>query len=69
MEEISRADGLTEQEGAVMDSLVGAWNGFILLEVQNPMDRTDFCNAINKCQDLLATRIARRLYPEGWPIK
>lgn len=69
MEEITRKDGLTDDEGKVMDSLVEAWTQFSLLDMQHPMDKTDFCNAIHKCQDLLACRIARREYPDGWPIK
>lgn len=64
-----RFDGLTEQEGKVMDALNFAWNGFIKLEVQHPSDVPDFTNAIHQCQQVLGMRILQRDYPQGWPIK
>lgn len=64
-----RKDGLTDQEGKVMDALIAAWNEFVKLEQQHPNELTDFSDGIHRCQDLLAIRIARREYPEGWPIK
>jgi len=67
--QIVRTDGLTEEEGKVMDALIVAWTEFSLLDIQHPNDQRDFCDSIHKCQDLLACRIARRHYPKGWPIK
>lgn len=29
----------------------------------------DFGDAVHKCQDLLAIRIAKRTFSESWPIK
>lgn len=52
-----------------MDALIAAVNGYAKLPVQHPDELTDFYNAIHRCQDLLAIRIARRLYPDGWPVK
>lgn len=64
-----RNDGLNEQEGKVMDSLVDAWNEFIKLDRQHPSELSDFANGIHICQHQLAMRILRRDYPIGYPIK
>lgn len=69
MKDNLREDGLTYEEGKVMDALVAAWNTFVGLERQHPSELKDFNDGIHKCQDLLAVRIARREYPEGWPSK
>lgn len=66
---ITRSDGLTKEEGQVMDALVSAWSAFVGLQRQHPQELDDFSFGIHKCQDLLAVRIARRVYPEGWPTK
>lgn len=62
-----RPDGLTEDEGIVMDNLVAAWNAFVELPLQHPSERRTFGALISRCQDLLAARIARRNFPDGWP--
>jgi hypothetical protein len=64
-----RKDGLTEQEGKVMDSLVDAWNEYVKLEKQHPTDIDEFCDGIHRCQHALTIRILRRDYSEGYPIK
>ena len=64
-----RTDGLTQLEGEVMDALITAWNKFVGLQRQHPDEQRDFADGIHKCQDLLAVRIARREYPQGWPMK
>lgn len=69
MKEIHRIDGLTDDEGEVMDRLIAAFNKFCALDRQHPDELRDFVDGIHKCQDLLAVRIVRRHYPEGWPIK
>lgn len=66
---LSREDGLTDDEGVVADALCDAANAFGALPVQHPHEPRDFCDAIHRLQDLLATRIARRHYPKGWPDK
>ena len=68
-EKIVRPDGLTNDEGRVMDALIMAWNQFVGLDRQHPDELRDFADGIHKCQDCLALRIARRIYPEGWPVK
>lgn len=64
-----RVDGLTESEGRVMDALVEAFNEFSKLERQHPDELRNFVDGIHRCQDVLAVRIARREYPQGWPVK
>lgn len=59
--------GLTQQEQAIMDDLVGAVNKFSQLPIQHPNEREEFVAAVHTIQGLLATRIARREYPLGWP--
>lgn len=66
---VRESDGLTEEEGVVMDALCDAANAFGKLPSQHPDEARDFCDAIHRAQDLLAVRIARRLYPKGWPDK
>jgi len=65
--EIEAFYGLRHDEAEVMDSLVRAVERFAKLEEQHPNDTHEFYSAIHTAQDLLAVRIARRLYPEGWP--
>lgn len=64
-----RADGLTHDEGVVMDALVRAVNAFARLERQHPSELDEFVDGIHRCQDQLAVRIVRRHYPDGWPVK
>jgi hypothetical protein len=61
-------DGLTKAEGRVMDALCDAANAFGDLPHQHPSEDADFVNAIHRCQDLLAIRVARRQFPQGWPM-
>lgn len=63
---MAREDGLTEAEGEVMDALCEAVAAWEQLEKQHPSEAEDFYAAIHRAQDLLAVRIARRHYPEGW---
>ena len=64
-----RNDGLTSDEGKVMDSLVEAYNAFVKLDRQHPNELQDFIDGIHECQSVLGLRILRRDYPKGWPIK
>jgi hypothetical protein len=59
-------DGLTHNEGAVMDALVSAAEAYRELPVEHPAEPQEFVAAIHRAQDLLAVRIARREYPSGW---
>lgn len=62
-----RKDGLTTEEGFVMDHLIEAWNHFVSLKREHPSEINDFADGIHKCQYQLAMRILRRDYPEGYP--
>jgi len=62
----ARADGLTSDEGRVMDSLTDAVAWWDELTVQHPNETHEFYSAIHRAQDLLAVRIARRHYPGTW---
>ncbi|KLU66746.1 hypothetical protein DEAC_c14140 [Desulfosporosinus acididurans] len=64
-----RVDGLTDQEGKVMDALITAWNEFAKLKVQHPSDVLDFLSCIHQCQQIIGMRILQRDYPQGWPEK
>lgn len=63
---VSRPDGLTDDEGVVMDALVTATNAYADLPVEHPSEPDEFVTGIHRAQDLLAVRIARRDYPDGW---
>jgi hypothetical protein len=62
-----RNDGLTEQEGVVADHLFEATQAWLELPEEHPYEQDEFLASIHRLQDMLATRIARRLFPEGWP--
>lgn len=66
---LPRVDGLTSDEGAVMDSLVDAWKAFQKLPSQHPNELDECARAVHEIQSLLATRVLRRLYPLGWLTK
>lgn len=66
---IKRKDGLTDEDGKVMDLLIEAWDKYIKLPEQYPTEIDEFGQGIHICQNLLAIRIARRFYPKGWPVK
>jgi hypothetical protein len=61
-----RDDGLTDDEGAVMDALCEAVDAFEALEREHPQEEDEFYAAIHRLQDLLGVRVLRRLYPKGW---
>lgn len=49
-----------------MDHLFDATAAFEELEQQHPDEADEFFAAIHRLQDLLATRVCRRAYPQGW---
>lgn len=61
--------GLTPDEQSVMDKILDAYNAFCKLDRQHPNEGRDFTDGIHKLQSIMALRIARRVYPKGWPIK
>jgi hypothetical protein len=49
-----------------MDALTDAVEAYGELEQQHEDEPQEFIMAIHRLQDLLAVRLCRRLYPEGW---
>lgn len=66
---ITRRDGLTDREGSIHDALRKAVDDFDMLDRQHPDELRDFVDGIHRCQQLLALRVCRRAFPDGWPIK
>jgi len=60
-----REDGLSPEEGEVMDALSHATATYLGLPVTHPDEPAEFVDAIHRLQDLLAARLVRRDYP-GW---
>ncbi|ARA83755.1 hypothetical protein PLA107_005695 [Pseudomonas amygdali pv. lachrymans str. M301315] len=50
----------TEQEAAIARLLGEAWNAYLTLPVEHPMDQQEFCTAIHRCQDMVLARSGRR---------
>ena len=67
IKKINAKTGLLPKEQECLDSLVDAWNIFVGLDRQHPDEVRDFADAIHAQQGLLSTRLARRIYPDGWP--
>lgn len=63
---MARKDGLTAAEGMVMDALFDAHEAYQMLPVEHPIEPSEWIVALHRLQDLLAVRIVRRDYPEGW---
>lgn len=59
--------GLTGEEDKCMNALVEAYNCYLKLSRNHPNELSEFVNGLHRLQDLLAVRIVRRHYPEGWP--
>jgi hypothetical protein len=63
---LMRGDGLTDHEGEVMDALFDAFNSYVDLPVEHEDEPGEFRYHIHMLQGLLACRVARRAFPEGW---
>lgn len=59
---------LTELEKDVLINLTSAWNKYHELEQQHPSDPHEFAESINRCQQLIALRVARRVNPGAWYV-
>jgi hypothetical protein len=57
---------LTLLEQTVLANLVAAWKSFVTLEHRSGNDDQEFRDAIHRCQQLVALRVARRVDPEVW---
>lgn len=66
--DIDEGSGLTADEQAIMDHLVAAWNLYAHLTRgdRHEDDITQFRQAINDCQQIMALRIARREFGGYW---
>ena len=67
MGNINSTTGLNEDEQKVMDHITGAYRHFVCLERLHPDELRDFTDAVHTLQRIMATRLARRVYPMGWP--
>ena len=63
---INLETGMTTDEQLCMNALCKAWRIFNNLPEQHPSDGSEFVSSLHRLQDLLAVRIVRRTYPEGW---
>lgn len=57
---------LTEQESDLLKKLVEAYNQFTALDKRSEADNKEFVDAIHRCQQIVALRVARRVNPEVW---
>ena len=55
---------LTDQERRVLSLLAEAWNEFLKLPSQHPMEQHEFCHAIHQAQQKVMIRPVVRA--EGW---
>jgi len=62
---MSLENGLTDEEQMVMDKLMEAYGAFLKLSREHPDELRDFVDGVHRCQDVLAVRICRRIYPAG----
>ena len=54
-------DRVTDQEAVVVGLLAEAWNEFLKLRTEHPMEQSEFCTAIHSCQDKILARGGRRV--------
>lgn len=63
---MSNALGLTEQEQIVMNKINECYGEYLKLDKQHPDDIRYFVDGIHILQGMLAMRVVRREYPNGW---
>lgn len=51
---------LTADEQGVAQMIGDAWNAYLLLPVEHPCDKEEFCRAIHACQNIILSRPAVR---------
>ena len=64
--EITSRPSLSDNERAVLDHLVRAYNIFSSMERVHPSEGDEFRLAIHQAQYLIARRVARRVDPDVW---
>lgn len=58
--------GLTPEEIKALDALCNAWNHFNDLSDHGVADQREYMDAIHRCQQIIALRVARRIDPDIW---
>ena len=61
------ACGLTLEEQGIMDKLMECYELFLKIDREHPDEIRNFVDGVHKIQDVLALRVIRRCYPQGWP--
>ncbi|MBW3503347.1 hypothetical protein CJF43_07220 [Pseudomonas fragi] len=51
---------LTDQEAKVAQMLGDAWNEYLKLPIEHPMEQKEFCSAIHACQNMVLARCGVR---------
>jgi hypothetical protein len=57
---------LRPNEKLVMDRLSEAWNTYLTLPRSSTEEIADFRFSVDRCHDLIARRVARRVDPDVW---
>jgi len=65
-ETASPVTGLTFDEQMCMNALVKAYRIYSKLPKDHPMENIEFTTSLHRLQDLLAIRVVRRSFPNGW---
>ncbi len=58
--------GINQGEQVTVEALADAWNLFMRLDGNDDDMTTEFRRSINRAQDIIAFRVARRVDPEVW---
>lgn len=58
----------TPDENDVLIHLAGAYEALRRLPPTHPLDMTEFCESIHRCQSIIALRAVRRASPGEYPI-
>ncbi|MGO2452563.1 hypothetical protein [Pseudomonas taetrolens] len=53
---------LTVQEAKVAQMLGEAWNEYLKLPIEHPMEQKEFCSAIHACQNIVLARCGVRAF-------
>ena len=53
---------LTDQEAKVAQMLGDAWNEYLKLPIEHPMEQKEFCSAIHACQNIVLARCGVRAF-------
>ena len=63
---IDSKTGLTPDELKVMKHIINAYHAFIKLTPDHQNEIKEFVDGVHCLQDILALRIVRRAFPDGW---